>query len=135
MDTRRVNGRRGLGRANPGLALAVLLLAMADPAPILGGDEAPRAGTPARTGPVEVAPQSPGDGGINAGLPELPSEVESSAPPVPGAVVTIGLADAVPPGTTFHWAQVEGPAVAIEDPTKPKLRLTIPRGCEGSHFW
>ncbi len=134
MDTRRVDGGRGPGRANPGFVLAVLLLAMADPGPIRGGDETPRAPSPARTGPVEESPQSPGTGGITAGLAELPSEVEWSAPPIPGAVVTIGLADAVPPGTTFRWSQVEGPAVAIEDPTKPKLRLTIPQGCQRLAF-
>lgn len=84
MDTRRVDGGRGPGRANPGFVLAVLLLAMADPGPIRGGDETPRAPSPARTGPVEESPQSPGTGGITAGLAELPSEVEWSIHRSPG---------------------------------------------------
>ena len=44
----------------------------------------------------------------------------------PGAPVTIGVEGPIPTGTTFHWKQVEGPTVAIDDPKAMKIHFTVP---------
>jgi hypothetical protein len=45
---------------------------------------------------------------------------------VQGARVTIGVDGPIPPGTTFRWKQVEGPAVAIDEPNSAKIKFVVP---------
>ena len=45
---------------------------------------------------------------------------------VQGSPVTIGVDGEIPPGTTIRWTQIEGPSVAIHDPSAPRIRFTVP---------
>ena len=138
MVTRRADEGRGIALAYAQLALASLLLASAGSVPVLGGDGITQAPRTTRTSPEDKDKQPPGRDEIGDGTKTVPAvlstEVECSAPPTPGAIVIIGLADPVPAGTTVRWTQVEGPAVAIEDPTTPRLKFTIPAGARSLGF-
>ncbi|MFO0958581.1 MAG: hypothetical protein U0800_14325 [Isosphaeraceae bacterium] len=55
-------------------------------------------------------------------------EVTYDTPPSPGMSITLGIDGTVPPDTVYKWTQVEGPMVAIDDPSQAKLRITVPEG-------
>jgi hypothetical protein len=76
---------------------------------------------------------APGNG-ASTGDPSLTDErPANSAPdvryngtPTPGSRITIGLMTPPDPETSYQWSQVEGPPATIDDPTRPKIQVTIP---------
>ncbi len=56
------------------------------------------------------------------------AEVLYQGTPVPGARITLNVDVAEAAGSTCRWRQIEGPTVAIEDPTRPQIQLTVPKG-------
>lgn len=73
--------------------------------------------------PIEDVADVRGGGALPAGAAD---EVVYKGRATPGAVVVVGIDGPVPAGTTFHWAQVEGPPVAIDDTRGTKIRFTVP---------
>jgi len=65
------------------------------------------------------ASAAPSDGGVR-----------SRAAASPGPRITISVDGQPDKAASYRWVQVEGPHVEIDDPTKPKIQVTIP---EGSH--
>jgi hypothetical protein len=53
-------------------------------------------------------------------------EVRYNEVPTPGARITVGVGGVEEAGTSFRWTQVEGPPVAIDDATAPRIRFTVP---------
>ena len=51
------------------------------------------------------------------GVASAPTLVVQGAAVTPGSRVAVGMGGATAPGATFQWKQVEGPSVAIEDPS------------------
>lgn len=70
----------------------------------------------------------------NPGQGQGQDQVVYQGTAVQGASVTIGVDGPVPPETTFRWRQVEGPSVAIDDPSAPKIRFTVPLEAKGLAF-
>lgn len=60
--------------------------------------------------------------------PPAEAEIRYAEAPAPGAQIVLELNPPAEPGTTHHWAQIEGPPVAIADPASPRLRVTVPEG-------
>jgi hypothetical protein len=77
-------------------------------------------------------------------LPPLPGEKPKVATAVdevvyqgvivPGARVEIGPDEPVPAGTSFRWTQVEGPTVAIDNPSAAKIHFNAPAGAKKLAF-
>jgi hypothetical protein len=61
-------------------------------------------------------------------------EIRTELPAVPGARLALDVDRGAIEGTTFRWVQSEGPAVAIEDPTRPSIQITIPPGTDRLGF-
>ena len=70
------------------------------------------------------------------GVPLEASEVtvNPSVPPVPGARVVLNVQDLAAAGVRYRWVQSEGPPVAIEDPDRPSIEVTIPGGAPSIGF-
>jgi hypothetical protein len=62
------------------------------------------------------------------------AQVRTDAPVVAGARLTLAVASKAAEGTHYHWAQTFGPAVTIDDPTAPSIRVLIPQGAESLGF-
>jgi len=62
------------------------------------------------------------------------SEVRYNGTPTPGARITLSLTGSDDTTATYLWTQVEGPAVEIDDPSKPRVSLTIPPGADRLRF-
>jgi hypothetical protein len=60
--------------------------------------------------------------------------VQYQGTPVAGSRITLGVGGVVDPETTYRWVQVSGPPVALDDPTKPTISLTVPPGTEKLGF-
>ncbi len=56
------------------------------------------------------------------------AEVVYEGTPAPGRRVVVGPDGPFPDGTSFRWEQVEGPAVALDDPTAAQVRFIVPVG-------
>jgi hypothetical protein len=80
----------------------------------------------ARPGPIPAAEAVP-PASAGAGAVPLP-EVVYEGTPLPGSRVAIGPDGPPPPETSFRWEQVEGPAVAIDDPSSPRIEFVVPPG-------
>ncbi len=61
-------------------------------------------------------------------------EIRYNGTPVPGTRVTLALSESDDPNATYRWMQIEGPKVEIDDPSKPRITLTVPRGAERLRF-
>jgi hypothetical protein len=108
------------------------LIGTANPA---WGDE----GSVSKPGAAEAASRAsgvPGHGtlGREDRPPSVATGLRYSGTPTPGARITIGVDGPVDPNTTFHWVQVEGPSVAVDDDTKSRIQLTIPPGAQQIGF-
>ena len=64
----------------------------------------------------------------SGGAPGGGVEVHQQGTAVPGSRVTIGPDGPIPAGTTFHWTQVEGTPVELDDPAASKIQFTVPGG-------
>ncbi len=62
------------------------------------------------------------------------TEVRTESPPVPGATMVLEVGHGAPKGTRFRWVQIDGPPVAIKDPSNPSIQITIPAGAEKLAF-
>jgi hypothetical protein len=60
--------------------------------------------------------------------------IRTNSPVVPGARLSLKIDREIAEGTQFRWSQVEGPSVEIDDPTKPSIQITIPRGTDHLGF-
>lgn len=87
---------------------------------------------PARAQAPAPAPERPATTSADAATaPDIEfSEVEiaTASPIVPGAGLALDVQKDLVPGTRFRWSQVEGPSVAIADPTRPAIQITVPAG-------
>ena len=61
-------------------------------------------------------------------------EIRTELPAVPGARMALDVDRGEVEGTTFRWTQIEGPTVAIEDPSRPSIQITLPAGTERLGF-
>ena len=48
--------------------------------------------------------------------------------PVPGSRITLRVEGEPDPRTTYRWVQIEGPPVAISDPTRSAIEFSVPQG-------
>jgi hypothetical protein len=62
------------------------------------------------------------------------TEIRTDIPPVPGATMVLEAGRGAPTGTRFRWLQIDGPPVAISDPLKPSIQITVPAGAEKLAF-
>ena len=62
------------------------------------------------------------------------TEIRTEVPAVPGAAMVLTIGQGAEDGTRYRWVQVEGPAVAIEVPAKPSIKILIPGGAERLAF-
>ncbi|ODT98707.1 MAG: hypothetical protein ABS79_05460, partial [Planctomycetes bacterium SCN 63-9] len=60
--------------------------------------------------------------------------IRTDAPAVPGARLVLRIDREVVERSQFRWSQVEGVPVEIDDPTKPSIQITIPRGSDQLGF-
>jgi hypothetical protein len=67
-------------------------------------------------------------------VPKAVDEVVYQGTIVPGARVEIGPEGPIPPGTSFRWTQVEGPSVAIDNPSASQIHFTAPAGAKKLAF-
>ena len=91
----------------------------------------PLRGSP--SGPSAGEPKG-GEGEVDLGPSDANTDIKYHGTPTPGARVSLGLSGSNAPGTTYYWRQVEGPRVAIDDPTKPHVSFTIPQGARRLRF-
>ena len=70
------------------------------------------------------------------GLPVEFSEVtvKPKVAPIPGARVVLNVQDLADRGVRYRWVQSEGPPVAIDDPARPSIEVTIPEGASRIGF-
>jgi hypothetical protein len=61
-------------------------------------------------------------------------ELRYSGAPFPGSRITVGLSGTVERGTTYRWTQIDGPKADLDDPTKPRVQLTVPYGARKLSF-
>ena len=73
--------------------------------------------------PTDAVADVRGGGALPAGAAD---EVVYKGRATAGSVVVVGTDGPIPVGTTFHWSQVEGPPVAIDDTRGTKIRFTVP---------
>jgi hypothetical protein len=74
-------------------------------------------------------PSAPGAPGTNGPRIEVASAtVTTEAPATPGATVTLSLNFDPARWSRFHWTQVEGAPVKIDNPSTPSIRVVIPPG-------
>jgi hypothetical protein len=105
--------------------------------------EPPRLGSdsdvPSGTGPTP-APRAtiPGRGTASpASVDRFSSargDVRYEGVPVSGSRITIGVSGTLDPRTSYHWVQIEGPPVTIEDETKPRITVTVPPDAQALGF-
>jgi len=62
------------------------------------------------------------------------TEIRTDSPPVPGATMVLEAGRGAPAGTRFRWVQIDGPPVAISNPLKPSIQITIPAAAEKLAF-
>jgi hypothetical protein len=60
--------------------------------------------------------------------------VRTDAPASPGAKLNLRIDQELVAGTRFHWTQVEGPPVKIDDPSQAAIQIMIPRGTDHLGF-
>jgi hypothetical protein len=65
-------------------------------------------------------------GAAEAQAPVAETEIRYNGTPSPGARITVGVPGPEDPTTSYRWTQIEGPAVKIDDVTKPQIEMTIP---------
>jgi hypothetical protein len=99
--------------------------------------ELPRELSKKDRGILPSAASRPGEGAAEAVAPRIEvstSEVRTDAPAVPGAKLALEADRGAPPGTRFHWTQIDGPPVDFGDPSRRSIEVTIPAGAERLGF-
>ena len=81
-----------------------------------------RVGTPVATVPAAVSDTTP------------VAAVRYDGTPAPGSRLVVQPEGTPSPNATYHWSQVEGPAVAVENWDTPRLELTVPAGARSLGF-
>jgi len=62
------------------------------------------------------------------------TEIRRDSPPVCGSTMVLEAGRGAPAGTRFRWVQIDGPTVAISDPVKASIQITIPASAEKLGF-
>jgi hypothetical protein len=124
----------------PGIAGSVALAGATgeSPKPAMAAARPGRDGTPAEmtlptepSGPRAVAPETSSDGARKPAIPRIEvnsTELRTSTPAVPGAILVLEADARLHEGTHFQWLQVEGPPVEIRDSARPAIHVKVPAG-------
>ena len=76
-----------------------------------------------------TASRTPGNRG-----PTGVADIKYKGTPTVGSRISVGLDTPVAAGTTCLWTQVEGPAVVLDDRSKPSINFIVPSGAEKLGF-
>jgi hypothetical protein len=60
--------------------------------------------------------------------------IQYKGTPRTGSRISVGLDGPLDPQASYHWVQIDGPPVIIEDETKPKIQLTVPAEAQSLTF-